>query len=161
MVYCLTRGEAYTYTQNAHTLKLGDKPTESGEASMKLELALAACGSLIVGSGAAMAHHSFAMFDQSNPVVLEGVVQDFKFTNPHSFIVLLVTDEKGGTQTWNLEGTSPSSLVRSGWTGKTLKAGDEIKVRIWPLRSGAPGGGWNVDQINFRDGKAVGDPAKY
>ena len=127
---------------------------------MKWQLALAACGLLIAASGAAVAHHSFAMFDQDNPVVLDGVVQDFKFTNPHTFIVLSVKQENGGTQTWNLEGTSPSSLVRGGWSSKTLKVGDEIKVRIWPLRSGAPGGGWNVDQISFRDGKPVGEPQK-
>ncbi|HKA42971.1 MAG TPA: DUF6152 family protein [Burkholderiales bacterium] len=122
---------------------------------MKWRLTLAACGSLFA-SGAALAHHSFAMFDQDNPVLLEGVVQEFKFTNPHTFIVLSVKDEKGSVQTWNLEGTSPSNLVRGGWSSKTLKTGDEIKLKIWPLRSGAPGGGWNVDQINFRDGKPIG-----
>ena len=127
---------------------------------MKWHLALAACGALIAASGAAMAHHSFAMFDQQNPVVLEGVVHDYQFTNPHTFIVLTVKQENGGTQNWNLEGTSPSSLVRDGWSSKSLKAGDEIKLRIWPLRSGAPGGGWNVDSINFRDGKPVAEPRK-
>src|ERR1700674_325785 len=101
------------------------KPNESGEASMKWQLALAACGSLIAASGAALAHHSFAMFDQQNPIELEGVVQDLKFTNPHSFIVLSVKQENGSTLNWNLEGTSPSALVRGGWTSKSLKAGDQ------------------------------------
>jgi hypothetical protein len=127
---------------------------------MKWQLALVACVSLIAASGAVMAHHSFAMFDQDNPVVLEGVVQEFKFTNPHTFIVLSVKQENGSTQSWNLEGTSPSSLVRGGWSSKSLKAGDQIKVKMWPLRSGAPGGGWNVEQIHFRDGKPIGEQPK-
>jgi hypothetical protein len=114
----------------------------------------------MAASGAAMAHHSFAMFDQQNPIVLEGVVQEYQFTNPHTFIVLSVKQENGSTQNWNLEGTSPSSLVRDGWSSKTLKAGDEIKVRTWPLRSGAPGGGWSAEHINFRDGKPVGEQRK-
>ena len=127
---------------------------------MKWHLALAACGSLIAASGTAMAHHSFAMFDQQNPIVLEGTVHDYQFTNPHTFIVLTVKQENGSMQNWNLEGTSPSSLVRDGWSSKSLKAGDEIKLRIWPLRSGAPGGGWSVESINFRDGKPVAEQRK-
>jgi len=47
-------------------------------------------GAVIAMAGAAMAHHSFAMFDQENPIELEGVVQEFKFTSPHSFIILAV-----------------------------------------------------------------------
>jgi hypothetical protein len=91
---------------------------------MKRRLALAACALLIVASGTAVAHHSFAMFDQQHPVELEGVVEDYKFTNPHSFIVLKVKQQDGSTLNWNLEGTSPSSLVREGWSSKSLKAGD-------------------------------------
>ena len=125
---------------------------------MKWQLALAACGSLIAASGTAVAHHSFAMLDQQNPVVLEGVVEEYKFTNPHSFIVLKVKQQDGSTLNWNLEGTSPSSLVREGWSSKSIKVGDELKVKMWPLRSGAPGGGWNAENVNFLDGRPVGVP---
>ena len=109
----------------------------------------------IAASGGVAAHHSFAMFDQDNPVELEGIVQDFKFTNPHTFIFLAVKQEDGSVQTWNLEGQSPSGLVREGWSSKSLKSGDAIKLKVAPLRSGAPGGAWNVNQINFRDGKPI------
>jgi hypothetical protein len=83
------------------------------------------------------------------------VVQEFRFVNPHVFIYLVVKQEDGTTVTWSLEGQSPSFLVRDGWSSKTLKAGDELKMRIAPLRSGAPGGAWAPDQINFRDGHAL------
>jgi hypothetical protein len=126
---------------------------------MKWQIAWLACASLVAG-GPAMAHHSFAMFDQANPIDLEGVVQEFKFTNPHTFILLAVKQEDGTTQTWNLEGNSPSNIVRGGWSSKSLKPGDEIRIKIWPLRSGAPGGGWNVDNINFRDGRPIADRPK-
>jgi hypothetical protein len=125
---------------------------------MKWQLVLAASASLIAASETAVAHHSFAMFDQQHPVVLEGVVQEYHFTNPHSFIVLKVKQENGETLNWNLEGTSPSSLVREGWSSKSIKAGDELKVKMWPLRSGAPGGGWNAENVNFRDGRPVAKP---
>jgi len=51
-------------------------------------------------------------------------VQEFKFTSPHTFILVKVTGSSEAT-TWNLEGASPSALVRDGWSSKTLKSGDE------------------------------------
>jgi len=112
-------------------------------------------GALGITGGSAIAHHSFAMFDSDNQIELNGVVQEFKFTNPHTFILLIVKEQDGGTQTWNLEGMSPSALVREGWSSRTIKAGDELKMRIAPLRSGAPGGAWYTNQIYFRDGTPI------
>ena len=98
-------------------------------------------------TGAATAHHSFAMFDQEHPLELSGLVKEFKYTSPHSFIVLEVKGKDGATEAWNLEGGSPSALARDGWTSKSLKAGDELQVTVDPLRSGAPGGSWNVNKV--------------
>ena len=123
---------------------------------MRLRLtALMLSGALTATGGAALAHHSFAMFDQENPVELEGTVQEFKFTSPHTFIILVVKQQDGGSQTWSLEGGAPSALVRDGWSSKTLKAGDELKMTIEPLRSGAPGGSWNVGKTKFKDGRPI------
>ena len=110
---------------------------------------------LIAAGGAAKAHHSFAMFDQDNPIELEGVVQEFKFTSPHTFIILVVMQPDGGTQAWSLEGGAPSNLVRDGWSSKSIKAGDELKMTIEPLRSGAPGGAWTVPKTKFKDGRPI------
>jgi len=117
--------------------------------------ALFAGGAFITLSGAGLAHHSFAMFDQEHPIQLAGVVQAFKFTSPHTFILLQVKDQDGSTTVWNLEGNAPSNLVRDGWSSKTLKPGDEIELRVEPLRSGAPGGAWNVNRVKFKDGKPI------
>jgi hypothetical protein len=110
---------------------------------------------LIATGGAAWAHHSFAMFNQEEPMELEGTVQDFKFTSPHTFIILVVKQQDGSSQTWSLEGGAPSALVRDGWSSKTLKAGDELKMTVEPLRSGAPGGSWNVNKTKFKDGRPI------
>jgi len=116
---------------------------------------LLATGALALIAGPTLAHHSFAMFDRDNQVDLEGVVQEFRFVNPHTFIYLAVKQDDGSTVIWSLEGQSPSTLVRDGWTSKTLKPGDEVKMRIAPLRSGAPGGAFATDQISFRDGRVL------
>ena len=116
---------------------------------------LIAGAALAAASGAALAHHSFAMFDQDHPMELQGTVTEFKFTSPHTFILLEVKGTDGSSTTWNLEGASPSALVREGWASKTLKAGDELKMTIEPLRSGAPGGSWSEKKTNFTSGQPI------
>ncbi len=117
--------------------------------------ALLVGGALLGLGGAAIAHHSFAMFDQENPIELVGAVQEFKFTSPHTFILLRVNKDGAEPVVWNLEGASPSALVRDGWSSKTLKSGDELQMKIDPLRSGAPGGAWTVPKTKFKDGKPI------
>jgi hypothetical protein len=121
----------------------------------RFSTALLAGVALIVTSGAVFAHHSFAMFDQDHPMELAGTVQEFKFTSPHTFVLLEVKGSDGATTVWNLEGASPSALVREGWSSKTLKAGDELKMTIDPLRSGAPGGSWSEKKTSFSSGQPI------
>ena len=98
-----------------------------------------AAGGLALAAMPALAHHSFAMFDQSKQITLEGTVHEFQWTNPHSFIELDVA--KGGkVQRWAIELNSPNNLTRQGWRRTSLKAGEKISVRIAPLRDGHPGG---------------------
>ena len=117
--------------------------------------ALLAGAALIVSGGVVLAHHSFAMFDQEHPMELKGTVTEFKFTSPHTFVLLEVKGTDGSSTVWNLEGASPSALVREGWSSKTLKAGDELKMTIDPLRSGAPGGAWSEKKTNFSSGQPI------
>jgi hypothetical protein len=121
----------------------------------RFSTALLAGVALIVTSGAVLAHHSFAMFDQEHPMELAGTVQEFKFTSPHTFVLLEVKGTDGASTVWNLEGASPSALVREGWSSKTLKPGDELKMTIDPLRSGAPGGSWSEKKTSFSSGQPI------
>jgi hypothetical protein len=120
--------------------------------------ALLAGGALFAFAGAAMAHHSFAMFDYEHPIQIEGTVRYYKFINPHSFISLVVTEDDGSATTWNLEGQSTNGLVREGWSSRSLKPGDELKMQVNPLRSGAPGGDWAIEYTWFKDGQPVVKP---
>src|SRR5262249_3631555 len=67
----------------------------------------------------AVAHHSFAMFDASKTVTLQGTVKEFHWTNPHSWIFLTVAGE-GQPAEWPIELGSPAGLMRQGWVPKTL-----------------------------------------
>ena len=116
--------------------------------------ALLVCGAVVATSGPVAAHHSFSMFDQEHPIQIEGVVREFRLSAPHTFIILEVKGE-GGSQLWSLEGAAPSALVREGWSSKTLKAGDELKLTVEPLRSGAPGGSWAVKKTKYKNGEPI------
>ncbi|KPL69456.1 hypothetical protein SZ64_15890 [Erythrobacter sp. SG61-1L] len=87
----------------------------------------------------AMAHHSFAMFDQKKVMTLVGTVTEFQWTNPHAFIEIDVPS--GGKVThWSIELNSPNNLKRQGWSRTSLKTGDKITLRMNPLRDGKKGG---------------------
>ena len=120
----------------------------------KLAIIAAAAGLMFIATPMS-AHHSFAVFDIEHPLELHGTVQQFKFSSPHTFIVLEVQGDDGSTMIWNLEGASPSIMVRNGWSSQSLKTGDQIKLSIDPLRSGAPGGAWIGQKVTFSSGRPV------
>jgi hypothetical protein len=136
--------------------RAGTSRTYEPEERVSPQLAALVVGGVMMASGgAAFAHHSFAVFDTQHPLELQGTVQEFRFTSPHSFIVLEVKAADGSITIWNLEGASPSVLARDGWSSHSLKSGDEIKLSVDPLRSGAPGGAWIGQRTNFRSGQPV------
>ena len=103
-------------------------------------LALGVVSLALLAASPAWPHHSFAVFDRSRQVTLNGVVKDFQWTNPHSWIQLLVKDPSGKDVEWSIEGGSPNALGRNGWTRTSLKVGDRVSVVVAPLRDGTHGG---------------------
>ena len=102
---------------------------------------------------AAMAHHSFSMFDMKKEVTTKGAVTDFKWTNPHAWMHVDVADAKGATTNWAIEMTSPNNLVSVGWRRSSLKVGDKVTVTYHPLVNGKPGG--SLVRVVLPDGKVL------
>lgn len=94
----------------------------------------------MLAASPAPTHHSFTMFDQSKTVTLRGTVKDFRWTNPHVFIQLLVKDAAGNENEWSIEMTSPEHLARAGWWPGTLKPGDKVSIVIHPMHNNVKGG---------------------
>ena len=101
----------------------------------------------------AMAHHSFAMFDNNRSITLHGKVTKYQWTNPHSYLEVDAEDGKGGTRHYTLEMTSPNMMSRGGWTSRTIKTGDVVTVVVAPLRDGKPGG--LLLQVTLPSGKVM------
>ena len=102
----------------------------------------------------ATAHHSFAGFDRSRQVTLTGVVKEFQWNNPHAWVQIVVTDDKGRKTEWGAECGSPNMMARTGWTRRTLKAGDTVIAVVNPLRDGRPNGA--LVRITLPDGRVLG-----
>jgi hypothetical protein len=116
----------------------------------------ALCGIAALSLAApALAHHSFAMFDADKTVELEGTVKEFQWTNPHSWLQVLVTDESGREVEWSLEMGSPGALARSGWRPRTVSPGDHVTVSIHPLKDGSSGGQFLT--ATLPDGTVMGE----
>lgn len=88
----------------------------------------------------ASAHHSTAMFEWGKEKTLSGTVDKYEWTQPHTFIWLIVPGKTGKIEQWGLEGMSPSWLGRHGWGGRTLRTGDKVTITYYPLRDGRTGG---------------------
>jgi hypothetical protein len=107
-----------------------------------------------LGAGEAVAHHSPVMFDQTKQVTLTGTVREFQWTNPHSYIQLLVTNDQGQEEEWSLEMGASVYLYNLGWRPSSVKPGDTLTVTFAPLRKGGTGG--LLLKAVTADGKTIG-----
>jgi hypothetical protein len=99
---------------------------------------LAACAAAALAAPAS-AHHSAAIYDRSRPMVLEGVIKELQWANPHSWIEVLATGKGGKATPWTIEMEGPIVMQREGWSRHSLMPGDHIVARVMPLKDGRPG----------------------
>jgi Family of unknown function (DUF6152) len=88
------------------------------------------------------AHHGNAAYDDKT-VTVKGVVTEWKWTNPHSFLKFDAKDENGEVVHWIGEWNAPSTLINFGITAKSFKVGDEVTVTM----RGMAKGGTNVGRV--------------
>jgi hypothetical protein len=101
---------------------------------------LAIIGALSIAAAVPVAaHHSAAMFDFRKPVTTTGTVKAIKVVNPHTHMLLSITDAKG-TRDWDFEGHSASNFYRAGFTRDSVKPGDKISITYAPMHDGRDGG---------------------
>jgi uncharacterized protein DUF6152 len=90
----------------------------------------------------ALAHHSGTMFDDKKEVTLTGVVKEFQYSNPHSWLLVDVKGEDGKVITWGFEAEGPSSLTRAGIRLKDFMPGTVITITGHPMKDGRPAATW-------------------
>ncbi|HMI97760.1 MAG TPA: DUF6152 family protein [Micropepsaceae bacterium] len=101
----------------------------------------------------AMAHHSDAMFASDKELVLNGTVKQFQYTNPHSWIQLVVPAAAGAPVEWSIETGAPIVLLRAGIKPTALQPGDKVSLRVHPLKDGGAGG--SLIEVTKEDGSTL------
>lgn len=112
----------------------------------------------LLGTTAVFAHHSYAMFDMSTSVVVQGSVAKHEWVNPHTFVWLYVEkkDQPGQHDLYAFENGPIGMMVRQGWSKDSFAVGEKITVQYFPLKDGRTGG-YFIKAI-FADGREmVGD----
>lgn len=114
---------------------------------------------LLLASAAfpASAHHSAAPFDMTKPVSLQGTVEKWVWSNPHSWLYIRVVKANGSQEIWGLEAGSTGMLARIGWGAHDMKPGDKVTVTVAPERDGKPIG--SLMQVQLATGRVLSVPS--
>ena len=103
----------------------------------------------------ALAHHSFSMFDSDKTMTMTGTVKEFEWTNPHSWLRVVIVDQATDKpMNWAFEMGPPQQQIRRGWKPDSLKPGDMVTLTMHPLKDGSRGG--QLVDATLPDGRTVG-----
>src|SRR5215470_15516709 len=101
---------------------------------MKLnrKLRLVACTAALAGAflmlgAVVLAHHSAAHYSKEAKVT-QGVVVEYRWRNPHVYVVWEVKNPNGEATHWVGELASVTSMIADGLTKDSLKVGEKIEV---------------------------------
>jgi hypothetical protein len=103
------------------------------------------------------AHHSNVAFAVETVLTANGVVKEWQWTNPHTWLILTIDDGKGGRAEWAMEGRAPSVLLRAGWSRTVLKPGDKVTVHYSPSKDGSKVG--MIARVTLADGRVLPNSA--
>ena len=118
-------------------------------------VSIAVVGGLAAAAGAqALAHHAFAAeFDADAPIEMTGTVVRMEWVNPHTWIHIDVAQPDGSAERWMIEGGPPTSLLRRGFTKRSLLAGTEVFVEGFQAKDGSNKA--NGRDVTFADGSKL------
>ena len=115
---------------------------------------------LVIGlviSAPLFAHHGAASFDIDKKVVLKGTVKEWLYSNPHCLLTIEVKGKDGKVTEWVAETQAPAVTYPAGYRKNTFKPGDQVTVKIQPVKSGQPAG--RIIAVLTADGTQLGDSA--
>ena len=100
-----------------------------------------------------IAHHGAATFDTGKELTMQGTVTEWVWSNPHCFLKFDVTEKDGTVRHWTVKTNNPPDMVNRGWSRRSFKGGEKVKVVVEPVKSGNPVG--RLLNVTFADGKIL------
>jgi hypothetical protein len=104
----------------------------------------------VLAAGPAAAHHAFDMYDQGQELTLTGVVKEWRFANPHTYLTLVTM---GDDQEWSLEAAATGVLQRRGLRMDSFAPGDKVTVKLHPAHNGLNTG--QLTAITIKSGTLI------
>lgn len=120
---------------------------------MRFKYVVSTCVASGVMITSALAHHSYSMFDHGKELTTAGTVTEWEYMNPHSWLHIKVTDANGKIIDFGFETRSPALLQRLGISRESMKPGDKVTVRYYPLKDGSNGG--EIRALVLASGKEI------
>ena len=112
--------------------------------------------SVVILGGLASAHHGRAgIYDTDRRIEMDGVVSEWRWRNPHTYLVWDVTDDQGKVVGWTGEMSSTTSMMSEGLSRRTFQAGQEGTFTIIPATAGTPQG--ELIKVVLTDGTVLVD----
>jgi hypothetical protein len=118
-------------------------------------IAMAALAMGLAIAAPLLAHHGAASLDNGKSVILKGTVKEWLYSNPHCLLTLDVKGADGKTVEWVTETQAPAVMYPSGYRKNSFKVGDQVTVKITPVKSGLPVG--HITAALTTDGTLLGD----
>jgi hypothetical protein len=114
---------------------------------------IAILGVLLASGAALSAHHSGTMFDETKEISVQGVVKEFQYTNPHSWLLVDVTGADGKVTTWGFEAEGPTTLMQMKVRRSDFAPGTKLTISGHPMKDGRPAAAWTkavrADGVEF------------
>jgi len=111
------------------------------------------CAFMAWWQGSALAHHSFAAYDQGVTKSVSGTLKEFDWNAPHSGITVTYTDAKGQVQEVSVTTGAPSTIAAQGFKPRDFRVGTKVTLSWHPNRNGLPGG--EMSEIKLEDGRVL------
>ncbi len=112
-------------------------------------------GAVLLVAVPASSHHSNVAYDTDKRLTVTGVVKEWRWSNPHTWLYFEADDEKGGKVEWHAEGRAPGILLRAGWSRTSMKPGETVTVLMSPAKDGSFTG--IIMRVTKADGTVLGN----
>jgi hypothetical protein len=104
-------------------------------------------------------HHSNSAYQVDEIMTLEGVVTEWRWSNPHTWLYMTVENGDGVEEEWAVEGRAPGILGRAGWDRDVLQPGDRVTVHASPAKDGSRVG--IIARVTKEDGTVLGNRPNF
>jgi hypothetical protein len=79
------------------------------------------------------AHHGSADYDVDREIAVTGIVREWRWSNPHTWVYVTIADGAGRGE-WSGEGPPLTWAEARGWSKSTLTAGERVTLHMYPSR---------------------------